>query len=313
MRVRAQVSANQEPYLASLRAEIDDIGDQAVRGRIVVQLTSRLSGRSNAGGTPGGPLVVAVHGGTYSSAYFDLPGRSLLNRAAANGIAAVAIDRPGYCTSPMLVANKMDLFGQAAFLRDALGEIWERFGKDSKGVVLIGHSIGAAISTIVAASDPEWPLLGLAVSGVGLRTNPGDHERWQALADVPLVTMPDEVKDQVMFGPAGSFAADMPVASHPAGASAPKAELLSITSAWESAAADILGRVAVPVHYRQAEFDRLWIVDRGEIDRFTAAIGRSPLVDARLVEGVGHCIDFHRIGAAFQLQQLSFALECAVR
>ena len=278
-----------------------------------MQLTSRMSGRSNAGGAPGGPLIVAVHGGTYSSAYFDLPGRSLLTHAAANGIAAVAIDRPGYGTSPMLAANDMDLFGQAAFLRDAMSEIWERFGKDSKGVVLIGHSIGAAISAIVAAGAPEWPLIGLAVSGVGLRTNPGDHERWQALPDVPLVTLPDAVKDQVMFGPARSFAADMPAASHAAGAPAPKAELLSITSAWEPAAADILGRVAVPVHYRQAEFDRLWIVDRGEVGRFGAAISRSPLVDARLMEGVGHCIDFHRIGAAFQLQQLGFALECAAR
>ena len=313
MHVRAQVSASQEPYLASLRAEMDEIGNRGVREGIVVQLTSRLSGRTNAGGRPGGPLVVAVHGGTYSSAYFDLPGRSLLDRAAVNGIAAVAIDRPGYGTSPMLAANEMDLFGQAAFLSDALGEIWERFGKESKGVVLIGHSIGAAISAIVAVSAPRWPLLGLAVSGVGLRTNPGDHERWQALPDVPLVTMPDAVKDHVMFGPQGSFDADMPAASHPAGASAPKAELLSITSAWEPAVADILGRVAVPVHYRQAEFDRLWIGDRGEVARFAAATHRSPLVDARLVEGVGHCIDFHRIGAAFQLQQLGFALECAAR
>lgn len=279
----------------------------------MAQLTSRLSGLSRAGGSPGGPLVVAVHGGTYSSMYFDLPGRSLLDRAAANGIAALAIDRPGYRGSPILAADVMDLFGQAALLRDALGDVWKRFGKDSKGVVLIGHSIGAAISTIVAASSPDWPLLGLAVSGVGLRTNPGDHERWQALPDVPLVMVPDEVKDQVMFGPAGSFDADLLAASHSAGAPAPKAELLSITSAWEPAANEILARVTVPVHYRQAEFDRLWIVDRGEVNDFAAALTCSPLVDARMVAGVGHCIDFHRIGPAFQLQQLGFALECAAR
>ena len=36
------------------------------------------------------PLVVAIHGGTYSSAYFDVPGYSLLDRAAAVGIPILA-------------------------------------------------------------------------------------------------------------------------------------------------------------------------------------------------------------------------------
>ncbi|HVR89686.1 MAG TPA: alpha/beta hydrolase [Novosphingobium sp.] len=278
-----------------------------------MQLTSSLSGRANGSGSDGGPLVIAVHGGTYTSAYFDLPGRSLLDSAAANGIAVVAIDRPGYVNSPMLAPDSMDIAGQAAFLRDALGEVWEAFGGGRSGVVLIGHSIGAAIAATIAASVPDWPLLGLAISGVGLTTNPGDHERWQGLPDIPLVAMPDEVKDHVMFGPEGSYDADMPEASHAANTTAPKAELLAITGAWHNVARDVLGRIAVPVHYRQAEFDRLWIIDQGEVDKFAVALGSSPLVDARLVQGSGHCIDFHRIGPAFQLQQLGFALECAVR
>ena len=279
----------------------------------MTKLTSRLSGRSNGVVSAGGPLVIAIHGGTYHSAYFDLPGSSLLQRAAANGIAAVAVDRPGYQSSPMLAPEQMDIAGQAEFLAEALADVWQLHGAGCSGIVLIGHSIGAAIAATVASVAPSWPLLGLAISGVGLNTNPGDHERWLALPDLPLVDMPAAVKDQVMFGPSGSFAADMPAASHAANAPAPKAELLAITGEWHTAVRGVLGRIAVPVHYRQAEFDRLWIVDRREVDGFAACLSRSPLVDARMIEGVGHCIDFHRIGPAFQLQQLGFALESAAR
>ena len=277
----------------------------------MTQFTSQLSGRTNIFGAGRGPLVIAVHGGTYTSEYFDLPGYSLLECGAANGIAVVAIDRPGYANSPMLAPDAMDIAGQAVFLREELGEIWLKFGEGKSGIVLIGHSIGAAIAATVAASAPSWPLLGLAISGVGLTTNPGDHKRWQDLPDIPLVAMPAKVKDHVMFGPEGSYDADMPEASHAANTTAPKAELLAITGAWHDVARDVLGRVEVPVHYRQAEFDRLWIVDQNEVDALAAALSSSPQVDARLMQSAGHCIDFHRTGRAFQLQQLGFALECA--
>ena len=42
------------------------------------------------------PLVIALHGGTYTSAYFDVPGYSLLDRASGLGIPVIAVDRPGY-------------------------------------------------------------------------------------------------------------------------------------------------------------------------------------------------------------------------
>lgn len=279
----------------------------------MAQLTPRISGRLNGQEAAAGPLLIAIHGGTYSSAYFDLTGHSLLQRAANNGMSAIAIDRPGYGASPMLSPDRMDILGQGTFLAEALGEVWQAYGGDRSGVFLLGHSIGAAIAATVASLTLSWPLLGLAVSGVGLTTNPGDLEMWQSLPDLPLVDIPAAVKDHVMFGPPGSFVSDMPAASHAADAPVPKAELLSITGEWHGVAHDVLSRIAVPVHYRQAEFDKLWIVDREQVEGFAAALSSSPLVDARMVQGVGHCIDFHRIGPAFQLQQLGFAMECAAR
>jgi hypothetical protein len=36
------------------------------------------------------PLIIAIHGGTYTSRYFDVPGHSLLDQAGRNGIPAMS-------------------------------------------------------------------------------------------------------------------------------------------------------------------------------------------------------------------------------
>ena len=274
-------------------------------------LFAGLSGRTRkpeavAGGMP---LVVAVHGGTYTSAYFDVPGFSLLDRAAALGIPIIALDRPGYGESPMLDDGRMA--AQARFLTGALKQAWEQYGAGTSGMVIIAHSIGAAISLRIAGEPDGLPLLGIAVSGVGLRTPEGHQPMWEALPDLPHVDLPSPVKDEVMFGPPGSYGPDMPAASHVSDAPALRAELVDIVSTWHHDVRDVLGRIRIPVHYRQAEIDHLWIVDQSEVDGFAAALVNAPRVDAAMVRGTGHCMDFHRVGAALQVQQLGFALQCA--
>lgn len=274
-----------------------------------------LTGRSRvpAGLLPDAPLIVAIHGGSYTSAYFDLPGYSLLDRSAVNGIPAIAPDRPGYVGSPMLPPEETTIAGNACALTEKLGEAWERFGAGTRGIVLIGHSIGGAIAATMASAPGGLPLIGLAISGVCLRTPDAHRPQWEALPDTPTVDLPASMKDQLMFGPPGSFDASMPAASHAANAPAPKGELVDIVSTWAGAARGVLGAISVPVHYRQGEFDHLWIVDQGEVDGFARALTRAPHVDAAMLCGTGHCMDFHRIGAAFHTQQLGFAMQCAAQ
>ena len=257
------------------------------------------------------PLIVAIHGGTYTSAYFDVPGHSLLDRAEANGIPIVAIDRPGYGGTPALPPEQSDIDTQAAHLLEPLARLWPAYGAGCAGMVLIGHSIGGAIAASIASKNVDLPLLGLAVSGVGLRTPSDLQAGFAALPDQPFLNLPLEQKDAVMFGPPGSFAAAMPTAQHAADAAMPRAEVIDINFGWEQRVREVLGRVRVPVHYRQGEIDRLWIIDEDEVRGFAAACTQAPYVDARMVPGTGHCIDFHHAGAALQLQQLAFAMQCA--
>ena len=281
-------------------------------------LFGRLSGRAYRPSGPLAPhlpLVVALHGGTYTSSYFDIAGASLFDKAAALGIPLIAPDRPGYATSAWLPTAEMSIEGQARFFARELNDAWQRHGEGTSGIVLIGHSIGGAIAAATAAllagERGAFPLLGLALSGVCLNTPPEHRPLWEQLPDTPSVGMPPPVKEMLMFGPEGSFDPRMVQESARADVAAPKAELVDVVSTWSSKATDILGRIAVPVHYRQAEVDRLWVCGGDEVDGFARALVKSPRVDALMLRRTGHCIDLHHVGAALQLQQLGFALQCA--
>jgi pimeloyl-ACP methyl ester carboxylesterase len=268
---------------------------------------SRLPATDN---THGMPLIIAIHGGSYTSAYFDVVGYSLMDRAGMLDIPILAPDRPGYGNSKLLPPEQTTIRGQALVLATALDEAWQRYGSNCAGIVLIGHSIGAAIATTIVAENCSLPLLGLAISGVGVRTPEHFRQVWDALPDTPLVDIPLTIKNEVMFGPPGSFDELMPFASHLANALAPRAELIDIVNGWTEGVHDTLARIRIPVHYRQGEVDKLWIVSQDEVDEFAQALSASPRVDAAMMAGTGHCIDFHWVGAALQIQQLGFALQC---
>ncbi len=115
----------------------------------------------------------------------------------------------------------------------------------------------------------------------------------------------------MIFSPAGSFDPAMPATSSAANATAPNAELLDIVSRWHVQASDVLGNIAVPVHYRQAEHDHPWICGQDEIDGFASALSSSPRVDAAMVRATGHGMDLHHVERSLHVQQLGFALQCA--
>ncbi len=279
-------------------------------------LFGRMSGRRNSPrrSVQGPyPLIVALHGGTYSSAYFDLPGYSLLDTAEALDLPVLAVDRPGYGASAPLPVGKDTLRGNADFLAEELKAAWDQHGGEAQGVFLIGHSIGAGIAMMIAAQTLSWPLLGLAVSGVGLRTPDQSRDAWAALPDTSFVELPAAIKDEVMFGLPGSFGPDMPDASHAADAPVPRAEILDIVTTWQHDVAEVASRIRAPLHYRQGEHDKLWVVDEGEVRGFASALSASARVDAAMLRDTGHCIDFHNLGLSLQVQQLGFAVQCAVQ
>lgn len=274
----------------------------------------RVSGRRRSPDRPAAahvPLIVALHGGTYTSAYFDLPGFSLLDRAAAAGLPVLALDRPCYGETTPLPPGAETILASAERLDAIIAGCLEQSGEPARRIVLIGHSIGAAVALAIAARQPSWPLTGVAISGVCLESPPEAGSAWASLPNTVMVELPPALKDAVMFGPADSFGTPMPSLSHVADAPVPRAELIDIVMGWPAITDDILGKIRLPVHYRLAEHDRLWIANDDQVARLAAKLGQSPAVDARLLPDTGHCTDFHHAGPALQNEQIAFALRCS--
>ena len=72
--------------------------------------------RNSVEPTAGTPLVIALHGGTYTSEYFDIPGYSLLDRGEAAGIPVIALDRPNYAGSSPLESDGSIIMANAEVL-----------------------------------------------------------------------------------------------------------------------------------------------------------------------------------------------------
>src|SRR3546814_12017871 len=82
-----------------------------------------------AGGSERQPMIVAIHGGGFTSAYFDCDGFSLVSRAAAAGCSVLGIDRPGYGESPRLPERDRAIPRNANLLQAAIRSEERRDGK----------------------------------------------------------------------------------------------------------------------------------------------------------------------------------------
>lgn len=97
-------------------------------------------------------VQVLVPGGTYTSAYWDIPvdadTRSVTHAMNSAGVATMAVDRIGSGKSTKPLSILVDVPGQAEAVHQVIGNLRSRFSK----VLLGGHSIGSAIAMVEAGT-----------------------------------------------------------------------------------------------------------------------------------------------------------------
>ncbi|MFG3168600.1 alpha/beta hydrolase [Streptomyces sp. NPDC048200] len=273
------------------------------------KITALVAGPVDSSGKP---LIAALHGGTYTARYYDVAGSpegSFLDVAVAHGYPVVAFDRPGYGGSTALEPDANTFSHHAELLSTALAQAVERLGADR--VFLVGHSIGGMIALMIAASEPDIPLIGVSATGMGAVIPSGGAA--EALGSLPAdatVDLPYDQRDQVMFGPEHTYRTEGLRQAHESYAPTPVRELVQAPKWPKEHLPTVAPKVRVPVHNALAEFDALWSCSPENVADFAALFTAAPFVDASVARGTGHCIDHHTLGLATQLRQFAFAEEC---
>jgi pimeloyl-ACP methyl ester carboxylesterase len=255
---------------------------------------------------PGRPLIVAIHGGCFTARYFDSPGFSLREMAAAEGFGVILLDRPGYGKSRYKIQSPHILHDNVTALSEAIATLWRESEATASGIYLVGHSIGGALALMMSAAARDWPLAAVAVSGIGDMQPEAIKRYFAGLPDTPFLEITREMLVDLFFAPgAASEAAldSMGAATVPAIVE----EVREIYGVWMPQALATLRAIREPVQFIFAEFEVLWQADAHARARVAAALDNAARRDVRIFPGVGHCIDFHPEGRTYHRQILDFA------
>jgi pimeloyl-ACP methyl ester carboxylesterase len=268
-----------------------------------------LSGGYRPADTPRA-LLFCIHGGSYTSHYFDFASQgddTLASLAPRLGYAFVAIDRPGY---GLAETSAMDFAAQAALLREAAAAALRSYAPDSRGVVVVGHSIGAMLAMLMAA-DTEADYLGLDLNGAGFTYRP---QAKQTLAQYVALPDPPRGPNKAarlarMFGPGETFAQRVADEDFEA---APLSQPTEIKEAfgWEARVVDVAPRIKCPVNFSISEFDALWDSSQSTLDGMRRLFSSSVAAETFVQRRAGHCTHLHKIARAFNLRTLAFADMC---
>ncbi|MGF1343351.1 alpha/beta hydrolase family protein [Streptomyces flavovirens] len=249
-------------------------------------------------------VVVCLHGGGMSAAYFDgqaHPDVSLLALGARLGYTVLALDRPGYGASAAAVPYGQTPAEQSVTLRAALRGF--AAGHDvGAGLFLLAHSYGGKVALTMAAGTAEGELIGLDVSGCG--------QRYVTEAARYVAAPGGRVGHRLNWGPLHLYPPGTFRASAAVVAPMPARERLDWSS-WPDRYGRLASRLRLPVRLTFAEHEAWWRHDDAAIADLTGPLAVPHTVDR--LPGAGHNISLGWSARTYHLRVLAFLEECLAR
>ncbi|MBF6192421.1 alpha/beta fold hydrolase [Nocardia sp. CDC186] len=254
-------------------------------------------------------VLVALHGGATTSAYFDCPGHpelSLLRIAQRLGYTVLALDRPGYGASgpfgDQLTAprRRVDLMYGAVEAHLA--------GRPrGAGVFLLAHSAGCELAMRMAGDDRGGELLGVELAGTGRIHHPEAQEvLW---GPRPEGTRP--ALGGLLWRPSRLYPPEL-VGGAAIAVPGPRVEAAVVTDWAGEEFPRMAARVRIPVRFTAGDHESVWRNDIEELTAIGALFRSAPRVVLNLQPNTGHNASLGYTAAAYHLQVLAFAEECVV-
>ncbi|QGI94442.1 hypothetical protein CEK26_007511 [Fusarium fujikuroi] len=296
--------------------------------KLSLQDSTVLSGICNIPSSPSilkhRPLVVGLHGGCYTSHYFDAtPEYSARGISEALSVPFVAIDRPDYRdTTPVGSIPEGSSYPEQWGRRlhgSILPTLWKEYGLPNACtcIVLHCHSLGAngaivASSLHATSSSPAYSLGGIVISGFGsLLKDTGGHV---SQPDPPPshLNIPVEVKDKTLLLP-GTADETVYAQSERLDHAIPFEELAALRKSWLGEWKDKWGvNVTVPIMMALAHLDHYWDATEEHLEHFREGFPKSERVDLSVIKAAPHNIELSYWGPGWYARSFGFAAECAV-
>jgi pimeloyl-ACP methyl ester carboxylesterase len=252
-------------------------------------------------------VIVAVHGGATSAAYFDCPGHpelSFLRAAAFEGFTAIALDRPGYGASAFYHDAMTEADRRVGF---ALGAVDKILGESSRGagLFLLAHSAGCELGLRIVVDERARDVIGVELSGTGLRY--GDAAK-AIISEATATSRPAGLRD-LLWQPTDLYPPEVLTG----GLSAPGAPYeAGVTANWPRRDfGEIAARVTVPVEFSVADHERVWESTPQAAQAVAALFTSARRVVVNDMPDSGHNLSVGWSAGEYHRRVLSFVDECA--
>lgn len=248
-------------------------------------------------------VVVAIHGGATTSAYYDCPGHpelSLVRLGAALGYTVIALDRPGFGASAPHAKQMTDPGRRVELAFAAVDGILDSRPRGA-GLFLLGHSNGSELTLRMAAADPN--LLGVETSGTGRRNQPAAH----AVLSRPAIRDVRRGVRELLWEAAHLYPDDV-IGGVPSSSPAYEGAIVANWPHRDFPA--VAAQVRIPVRFTLAEHEPFWENGPVGLGNVGAMFTASPRVVVNEQRDSGHNLSLGLTAAAYHLGVLSFVEEC---